>query len=154
MDDWLTFEGTIIPMEWGKSVYTVLPIPTGVMETLNRQSARRVDVELNDVPFNMALTKAPALDKTFIYTGKSVLRQADIAPGDVVDVRMKKADPAAVETPADVAHSLSAHGLTSTWVALTPGKRRGHLHRIEIAKRPETRAKRIAALVETVGSGD
>ena len=27
MDEWIEFEGRVAPMVWGKSTYTILPIP-------------------------------------------------------------------------------------------------------------------------------
>ncbi|QUJ75765.1 YdeI/OmpD-associated family protein [Sulfitobacter albidus] len=38
----------------------------------------------------------------------------------------------------------------TAWNALTPGKRRGLIAPIEAAARPETRAKRIAALLRAL----
>ncbi|MEO0771886.1 MAG: DUF1905 domain-containing protein [Pseudomonadota bacterium] len=102
MDEWITFEGQVVPMEWGKSVYTVLPLPGGVSDALDAQGAKRVDVELNDCPFNMALTKAPVIDQVFVYTGKKVLAEAGIEPGELIDVRMRKADQDAVDVPNDL----------------------------------------------------
>ncbi|WP_375265283.1 hypothetical protein [Planktotalea sp.] len=80
MEDWLSFEGVIVAMEWGESVYTVLPLPDDIYDTLKAQGTKRVDVELNDCPFNMALTKAPVIDSVFIYAGKNILAAAEIEP--------------------------------------------------------------------------
>ena len=72
-----------------------------------------------------------------------------IAPGDVLMVRLRKADADTIDLPNDVAQAPRAKGQTATWEALTPGKRRGLLHPINSAKRAETRAKRIANLTGT-----
>ncbi|RED12865.1 YdeI/OmpD-associated family protein [Pontivivens insulae] len=152
MSDWVAFEGEIVAMEWGNSTYTVLPIPDEVIEDPALADARRVEVELNDHPFNMALTKAPPIEQIFVYTGKDVLAQAGIAPGDQIDVRMRLADPDQVDLPDDVARALIAAGLLEDWEALSPGKRRGLLHGVQSAKRAETRAKRIAKLIEALAT--
>lgn len=34
MQDWLSFEGVVVPMEWGDSIYTVLPLPADIVEAL------------------------------------------------------------------------------------------------------------------------
>ena len=147
MDDWICFEGRIVPMEWGDSVYTVLPLPKEVSEALTAQHAKRVDIELNDHPFNMALTKAPVIDHVFVYTGKTVLAAASVTPGELLEVRLRKADHNYVEVPQDVTLAVLKHGLTDMWDAVTPGKKRGYLHAIVSAKRPQTRADRIAKLI-------
>ena len=147
MNEWLSFLGRIEPMEWGKSTYTVLRIPEQFAVALQNSGAKRVEVELNDHPFNMALTKSPAISGTFIYTGKAILHAAGISPGEEIDVRLRKADPDLVEVPNDVTLAIRGAALTETWSALTPGKQRGLLHTVNTAKRPETRARRIAQLI-------
>lgn len=147
MDDYITFEAQIISMPWGKSVYTVLPIPHDVMAALEAQGAKRVEGEINDHPVNLALTKAPALDQAFVYTGKSLLQACGIEPGETYEVRFRKAEPNEVDTPEDVILALRQAGKIDRWTALTPGKQRGHLHLVTSAKRADTRAKRIAKLI-------
>ncbi len=147
MSDWFSFIGRIEPMAWGHSTYTVLPIPHEIAVALKKSGAKRVEVELNDHPFNMALTKSPAISETFVYTGKAILRSARISPGEDIDVRLRKADPNIVEVPSDVTSAVRAANLSDTWAALTPGKKRGLLHAVNTAKRAETRVKRIAQLI-------
>ncbi|MEO0783318.1 MAG: YdeI/OmpD-associated family protein, partial [Pseudomonadota bacterium] len=129
------------------SVYTVLPLPDDVYADLQVQGAKRVDVELNDCPFNMSLTKAPVIDQVFVYTGKRVLAEAGIDPGEPIDVRMRKADPNVVDVPNDVMLAIRQAGVTKAWTELTPGKQRGMLHTIQSAKREETRRSRVEKLV-------
>ncbi|MEM9788147.1 MAG: YdeI/OmpD-associated family protein [Pseudomonadota bacterium] len=146
MSDYLSFEGQVVPMEWGKSVYTVLPLPDDIAKALQADGARRVEGEINDHPVNLALTTAPVIDQVFLWTGKSLLQEIGIAPGEPVDVRLRKADDS-VETPEDVMLALRQADATAKWEALTPGKKRGLLHGVNTAKRAETRAKRIAKLI-------
>ena len=133
-------------MEWGTSVYTVLPIPAEVIAALG--PTRRVEGEIADHPVNLALTKAPVIEDVFVWTGKSLLDQIGIGPGDEVEVRLRPAPDDVVEVPEDVAAAVLAAGVSEQWEALTPGKKRGALHQISTAKRAETRAKRIAKLTE------
>lgn len=143
----MTFEGRVEPVQWGRSIYTVLPLPTAIATALDRTGAKRVEGEIADHPVNLAPARAPVIDGPFLWTGKTLLDAAGIAPGDPVEVRLRPADPDHVDLPADVATALAAAGRSADWAALSPGKRRGLLHRVETAKRAETRAKRIAALV-------
>ncbi|MEM6588740.1 MAG: YdeI/OmpD-associated family protein [Pseudomonadota bacterium] len=151
-DDWISFEGRVVPMEWGKSVYTVLPLPDDVTDALLAQGAKRVDVEMNDCPFNMALTKAPVIDQVFIYTGKKVLAEAGIEPGELIDVRMRKADNDAVDVPNDLLLAIRQSGVMGAWEALTPGRQRGLVHTVTSAKREETRRGRVAKLIAELKS--
>jgi antitoxin component of MazEF toxin-antitoxin module len=134
-------------MEWGKSTYTVLPIPYEIAEALAASGAKRVEIELNDHPFNMALTKSPVLSGTFVYTGKTVLKAAGLSPGEEIEVRLRKADPDLVEVPQDVMLALRSADVSDAWAALTPGKQRGLLHTVNTAKQAATRAKRIGQLI-------
>ena len=145
--DYETFTGRIVPMEWGKSTYTILPIPDEVSRALYAAGAKRVEGEIGDFPINLALTKAPVIDQVFVYTGKTFLRDSGIDPGDEVEVRMRPAPEQLVETPDDLALALRQAALTDRWDALTPGKQRGLIHTINTAKRAETRAKRIAKVL-------
>ena len=150
MDQWLSFLGRVMPMEWGKNVYTVLPLPEDIAMELERQGTRRVDIELNDHPFNVALTKAPVIPDTFVYAGKSVLREAGISPGEEIEVRLRRADPNLVDVPNDVMLAVRRANVVEAWASLTPGRQRGLLHQIDSAKKQETRARRIAQLVKTL----
>ena len=106
MTDSISFHGRIVPMEWGDSTYTVLPIPDDVFAILSAEGARRVEIELNDHPYNLALTKVPRIASIFVYTGKAVLRETSIEPHQPIDVRIRKADPNEVEAPVDVLLSI------------------------------------------------
>ena len=141
------FEGRVEPMEWGKSVYTVLRLPPDITHALEAEGAKRVEGEINDHPVNLALTKAPVFDGVFLWAGKSLLDEIGIAPGDALEVRLRKADPDYVEVDTDVLQAIRAAEATDRWNALTAGKRRGLLHTITTAKRAETRAKRIAKMI-------
>jgi uncharacterized protein YdeI (YjbR/CyaY-like superfamily) len=52
-----------------------------------------------------------------------------------------------VDLPEDVALALRRADLTAAWDALTPGRKRGLLHSVATAKRADTRARRIDALL-------
>ncbi|MEL7114608.1 MAG: YdeI/OmpD-associated family protein [Pseudomonadota bacterium] len=147
MEDYVSFEGMVEPMEWGDSTYTVLRLPDDVLCTLEAQKARRVEGEINDHPVNLAITKAPVIDSAFLWAGKSLLRDIGIAPGEPLDVRLRKANEDDVDVPPDVSAALLSAGALSKWEALTPGKRRGLLHQVTTAKRAETRSKRITKLI-------
>lgn len=149
MDDWHAFEGRVVPLVWGRRAYTILPVPDDVAAAIEATGTRRVEGEIGDFPISLALSRADpdVFPGVFLWTGKGLLDAAGIAPGDVLDVRLRPGDPARVEMPEGLEAALRAAGKLDTWEALTPGRRRGLCHPIAAAKRPATRAKRIAALI-------
>ena len=146
MTDYVCFDAMVVPMEWGDAVYTVLPLPEHVVTALGK--TRRVEGEIADHPVNLAITRAPVIDRPFLWTGKSLLSRVGIEPGDEIAVRLRPAPDDQVEVAEDVAAALRASGCSEAWTSLTPGKRRAALHHIDTAKRADTRARRIAALVD------
>ena len=52
--------------------------------------------------------------------------------------------------PADLRRALSAAGATKRFAALSNSAKRAHLYALVTAKRPETRAKRMAAIVKSL----
>jgi hypothetical protein len=145
MTDYIRFEGRVTPLEWGRATYTVLRLPHDVMSGLGK--TRRVEGEINDHPFNLALTRAPVCPDVFLWAGQTLLQRVGIAPGEIVEVRLRPAPDNQVDLADDVLAALRAHDSTQIWANLTPGKQRGLLYHIETAKTPATRAKRIAALL-------
>ncbi len=151
MSDYLTFEAAIEPMVWGRNTYTVLPLPEEIVEELGRP--KRVEGELADHPINLAVTRGPRLDTAFLYTGKALLTAAQITTGELINVRLRAADPDFVEVPDDLALALRQAALSDIWEGLTPGKRRGLIVPVETAKRAETRSNRIQKLLTALQEG-
>jgi hypothetical protein len=151
MSDYVEFTGRIETLEWGKATYTILGLPADVAARLAAEGARRVEGEINEFPVNLAPARAPVLEETFLWAGKSLLARIGLEPGDEVEVRLRKAPDDEVETPEDVAAALRAAGATQLWEALTPGKRRGLLYQIGTAKSQATRDRRIAKLMGDIG---
>ncbi|MEL6452421.1 MAG: YdeI/OmpD-associated family protein [Pseudomonadota bacterium] len=145
-DDWHAFEAVIEPLEWGASTYTILRLPDDILAALPK-GTKRIEGEFADHPVNLALTKAPVINGTFVYTGKAFLRDTGLTVGEPFEARIRPVDPNLVEVPADVTAALHAAGRSTDWAALTPGQQRGKLHLVNSAKRADTRAKRIAKLI-------
>jgi hypothetical protein len=149
--DWVTFDAAVVPMEWGRATYTVLPLPPDVLTALG--PTRRVEGEVADHPVNLAITRAPVIDGAFLWAGQSLLDRIGIVPGQVVEVRLRPAPDDRVDVPDDVTLAIRAADQTGTWAALTPGRQRGLLHPVDSAKSDTTRARRIAALTAALSDG-
>jgi hypothetical protein len=147
MSAYITFDAVIEPLDWGGTIYTIVRLPPEVVDALG--PTRRVEGEFAEHPVNLAITRGPAdlIDGPFLWSGRSLMGRTGLRPGVVFEARLRPAPDDGVELPRDVANALRSGGALDAWEALTPGKRRGLLHRIETAKRAETRAARIAALV-------
>jgi hypothetical protein len=145
---YITFDGRIVPLTWGRATYTILPLPAAVVAALG--PARRVEGEIAEHPVNLALSRAPVVEGAFLWTGASLLARVGVAPGDAVEVRLRPAADDRVDVPDDVSAALLAAGALAAWDALSPGRRRGLLYRIDSARTAPTRAKRIAAVVAEV----
>ena len=151
MTGWVTFEGRVVPLAWGRSTYTILPLPDHVTAALG--PCRRVEGEIAEHPVNLALSRAPVVEGVFLWAGQSLLDRIGIAPGELVEVRLRPAPDDRVDVDPDIEAALRAGGVAAAWEALTPGKRRGMLYQIATAKTDATRQKRIAKLVADLETG-
>jgi hypothetical protein len=146
--DWVTFEGRVEPLTWGRATYTILRLPNPVVTALGK--CRRVEGEIADHPVNLALSRAPVVDGVFLWAGSSLLDRIGVAPGEPVEVRLRPAADDRVDLDPDIEAALRSGGVLATWESLTPGKRRGLLYQIATAKTDPTRQKRIAKLVDSL----
>lgn len=146
MTDWVTFEGRVEPLTWGRSTYTILRLPEDAAQFLGK--TRRVEGEIAEHPVNLALSRAPVVEGVFLWTGQSLLDRIGIQPGEPIEVRLRPAPDDRVDLDPDIEAALLAGGILSAWESLTPGKRRGLLYQIATAKTEPTRQKRIRRLVE------
>lgn len=148
MSDWVSFEGVVEPLDWGKATYTILRLPDEAVAALG--AAKRVEGEINEHWVNLALSRAPVVEGVFLWAGQSLLDRTGIVPGEPLEVRLRPAPDDQVDTPEDVALALRAAEMTAVWEGLTAGKRRGMLYQIGTAKTAPTRAKRIDAMIQSL----
>jgi hypothetical protein len=145
--EYLSFEGRIDTVTWGRADYTILRLPDAIASQLRAQGAKRVEGEIAEYPVNLALTKAPVVEGVFLWTGQTLLDRVGLTPGATVDVRLRPAPADIVDLPPDVAAALRAVDAVAIWEGLSAGKRRGHLYQVDSAKTAPTRGKRIAKLI-------
>jgi uncharacterized protein YdeI (YjbR/CyaY-like superfamily) len=84
-------------------------------------------------------------------------------PAGLAEVERAKADGrweaaydgmATASVPEDLAAALAAAGLEDAFAALSSRNRYAILHRVQTAKKPETRARRIAKYVDMLAAGE
>jgi Bacteriocin-protection, YdeI or OmpD-Associated len=146
-DEWVTFEAPLEPMPWGKNVYTVVMMPEELAEAAVALKTRRVEGTMNGDAVNLGLNRADITPHAFVYAGKSLQRRLGIRVGEVVECRLRPADPDEVPVPDDVATALTDAGRTDAFERLRPAKRRQLLATVEFAASEATRASRIRDLV-------
>lgn len=149
--DW-EFAGLVEAVTWGRSVYTLVRIPDGLVVAAQEAGTRRVEGTLDGIDVNLAITRAPVVDQPFVWAGRSLLRRIGAEAGAVVECRLRPVDDEVVPTPSDVSARLADAGVLDRWESLPPTERRSRLYPIESAGRAETRARRIEALVEQLGA--
>jgi hypothetical protein len=89
--------------------------------------------------------------ETFVPLRRSHREAAGLMGGEAVAVTLTlDTAPRAVDVPAEVAEAIAAAGARAAWDALSYSHQREHAEAIEAARRPETRARRITALVATL----
>lgn len=142
---YVTFDGLIEPLVWGRATYTILRLPSDVAAQLG--DAKRVEGEINEHPVNLAPTRAPVIADAFLWAGQSLLDRIGATPGEVVEVRLRPADPDLVVVDDDIFAALRAAGVAEAWAQLTPGKQRGLLYQVTSAKTPATRQKRLSVMI-------
>ncbi|GAA5087383.1 YdeI/OmpD-associated family protein [Nocardia iowensis] len=82
---------------------------------------------------------------------KSIRTELGKGPGDRVSVTVARDDAErTVEVPDDLAAALRNADLRATFDALSFSRRREHVTAVTGAKRPDTRARRIAKVVESL----
>lgn len=103
----------------------------------------RVDVEIADVPANLAFM--PTGDgRRYLIVSPEVLKTAKVSVGDYVSVRFRIGDQAYVEIPDALAEALRhKQAATRVWEALTPGKKRALALHVAGARTTPTQNRRI-----------
>jgi hypothetical protein len=102
----------------------------------------------NGIPFRSSLV--PRGDGAHrLYLNGDIRKRGGIELGDDVEIELRHdLEERGMELPEDIAESLGDAGKLDWFHALTPALRREILGWIVAAKRPDTRAKRIAILID------
>jgi hypothetical protein len=147
------FVAPIEPVAWGRSTYTVIRIPEELADAAREGGTRRLEGTVEGVAVNLAVTRAPVVAGPFVWAGRSLLRRLGVEAGALVECRLQPAHDDDVLLPDDVAAALAEAGVLERWEGLPPADRRRRLYPIESAGRPETRVRRIGALVVELEGG-
>lgn len=139
----MRFRATI---ELGGKTATGIPVPDDVVTALG--SGKRPAVHVTVAGHRYRSTIAPMGGRSWIPLSAEHRTAAGVAAGDEVDVELRlDTEPRTVEVPADLAAALD-DATRRTFDALSYSNRRRHVLSVEGAKAAETRARRVAKVVE------
>lgn len=126
-------------------------VPDDVVEALGRGKRPPVVVTINGHSWRSSVA---VMGGRFMVGVPSAERgPAGVEDGGTVDVSLAlDAAPRDFEVPEDFASALAEAGQREAFDRLAPSHRKEHVRAINEAKAPETRARRIAKAVETIGA--
>ncbi|QMW23225.1 YdeI/OmpD-associated family protein [Sandaracinobacteroides saxicola] len=128
---------------------TGIEVPPHVIDALGAGQRPRLKVRLNGYEYISTVGK---MDGKFMISLSAQHREAAGLKGDdEVDVTLELAEaPTPAIVPDDVASALRSAGLEASFESAAPSRRKEWLRQIEEAKTPETRARRIAKIVDAL----
>lgn len=132
---------------------TGLPVPAELVAAFGSGKRPRVVVRIGEYTYRSTVA---AYGGVFMLPLAAEHRQAaGVKAGDEITVTLElDTQPRTVEAPEDLVGALDAMpGARAAFDALSYSARKEHVRQVETAKTPETRQRRIARIVESVGTG-
>lgn len=134
--------------------WTFLVLPKNASAKLPTRGMTTVEGTLNGHPFRATL-EPDGRKSHWLKVSRKLREAADANAGDVVTLEIVAAG-GQIEPvmPADLRKALAgAPTARAVWLDITPAARRDWIHWIVSAKRPETRARRIANACDMLAKG-
>lgn len=136
------------------SIATGICVPFDVLKVFGTRARVPVRGTIDGFPYRSSIFPMGEGKHYMVVNGK-VRAGANLKGGETVSVTMERdEEPRTVEPSADFARALEgSKQARSTWEGLSYTHRREYAEWIEEAKKPETRARRIAKAVEALAAG-
>ena len=143
-----TFEGTIVVNQGGGAW---VEVPDAVITGLGGGGRIPVQATFDGIAYRGSIASMGGGMALGIL--KSIRNQLGKGDGDLVTVTLER-DTAerTVDVPEDLAKALAEAGLREVFDGLSYSHRREHVNAINDAKKPDTRARRIAKALEMLSS--
>lgn len=123
-----------------------IPVPDDVLTALGAGKRPAVVATVNGYEYRT--TPGSRGGGTLLPLSAAHRAASGLAAGDDVEVHLAlDAAPGVVDVPADLAAALAAAGVGAAWDGLPPSHRKEHVRSVLDAKKPETRARRVDAVV-------
>ena len=129
---------------------TGIEVPTSVVDALAAGKRPPVRVTLHEHTYRTTVARMGG--RFLVPVSAEVRKAAGVTAGDELDVGIELDDaPRTVDVPADLAAALAeAPAAAQAWEKLAYTHQKEWARSVEDAKKPETRARRIAAAVDTL----
>jgi len=129
---------------------TGIEVPTSVVDALAAGKRPPVRVTLHEHTYRTTVARMGG--RFLVPVSAEVRKAAGVIAGDELDVGIELHDaPRTVDVPADLAAALAeAPAAAQAWEKLAYTHQKEWARSVEDAKKPETRARRIAAAVEAL----
>jgi hypothetical protein len=128
-------------------------VPFDVFEAFGTRSRLAVKGELKGFPFRSSIFPMGG-GKFYMVVNREMREGAKVRAGDTVEFVMEKDDePRTIATPPDLLKALNARrSVKDAWDKMSYTHRKEYIGAIEEAKKPETRARRIAKAIEMIAA--
>jgi len=139
-----TFEAAVVVNDGGGAW---VEVPGDVVAALGGGGRIPVQADFDGIPYRGSIASMGGCMALGVL--KSIRAELGKGDGDVVTVTVERdAGERTVEVPDDLAAALAEAGLRESFDGLSFSHRREHVNAINDAKKPETRARRIAKALE------
>lgn len=130
---------------------TGVPVPDEIVEQLGGSKKPAVVVNLRGYRYRTTVAR---MGDGYLFPLSAEHRTASgLKPGDELDVTIElDLEPRTTDVPADLAAALDAAGSRAAFDALSPSRQKAHVTQVEGTKNPETRARRVAAVIASLAS--
>ena len=128
---------------------TGIPIPDEVLEALGAGRRPALMITLNGYTYRNTVG---AMDgQAMLSLSKANREAAGVAGGETHEINVELAtEPEVVELPEDLTQALKAAGVTEKFEESAPSMSKEYVRQVTSAKAPETQARRIAKIVDTL----
>ena len=149
MTEPVTFRATL---ELGGRTATGIEVPPEVVAALGGGNRPAVVVRINDHSYTSTIGTMGG--RRLIPVSAENRAAAGVSAGDEVEVTLAlESTPRTVEVPDDLAAAMTDTATRAFFDGLAPSHRKEWVRWVQEAKRPETRATRVAKTVEALAAG-
>jgi Domain of unknown function (DUF1905)/Bacteriocin-protection, YdeI or OmpD-Associated len=129
----------------------LVEVPPDVIQQLGAKGRIAVRASFNGVPYRGSIVRMGGV--TMLGVTKGIMSEAGVDVGDTLDVVVENDDaPREVAVPSELADAFERNAaMRAAWESLSYTARKEHAAAIEGAKKPETRERRVATVLESLG---